>query len=337
MTYTLMNEDMNFMPTGVLSSAYPKETDAVDASNTLLITNPVDMEVLQDIDVFNIQKNIALMGVGNDGTFGFDAQPYEWITFETIVSTGGNYRLNGITRGALNTPPMDHAAATRIWFMAYGGGVLNKSLGLDSTQHIKLTPHTGRGTLSTGDAQAFDITVALTRPMMRVPYPPAKIRIQDGSGTPWEWSTGPVNADHDLTMHYVPRNRIYQPNILNQDDDGVSQGTEGGTTRGAAGSTKGYLSSIWDSTGGLIRARNESRTSTSFTYTVADMVADGSYAENGIEMRIQSRRYDITNQATTAVTAYASMAQRRNGDGDGIERVGWGIGWGNGWGGVPNT
>ena len=331
MAFTLINESMNFMPTGTLSSAYPKETDAVDNSDTLLITNPVDMDVIQDTLTYQLEKNIAIIGTGS--TVGFPTtQDHEYIAFKTIVSTGDNYRINGITRGAIETPPMDHAAASRIWFMTYGGGVLDKPLVNPSTQNIKLTPHTARGTLGVSDAQA--LTVKMPRfARVRCPYPPAKIRIQDGAGTPQEWSTGPVNADNDLVLHWVHRNRLYQEQLLNQDDISVKEGTEIGTTAGAGWSTQGYLFSAWTSTGGVYRARNVGRTSTSYSYTVAMAVADGAMGSTEIELRIQSKRQDETSPGEGAVVNCQSLPQRRVG----IERVGWGIGWGRGWGGVPNT
>ena len=330
MAFTLLNEDMNFMPTGVLSSAYPKETDAVDNSNTLLITNPIDMDVIQDTLTYQLEKNIAVIGTGNSMGFWL-TQDMEFIAFKTIVSTGDNYRINGVTRGAFHTPPIDHAASDRIWFLTYGGGLINRAFEHDSTQNLKLTPHTARGILGTSDAQTLVYKLPSVA-MQRAPYPPAKIRTQDGAGTPEEWSTGPVNASNTLSMHWVHRNRLCQTQILNQDDASVSQGTEVSTTVDNS-SSYGYLMAIYGTTDNLLGFEFLERTTTSWDYTVAKALQFSALADTEVSFELQALRFDNLNPGSGVASNYNSYKQIRAG----VERTGWGLRWGQNWGGVPNT
>jgi len=54
----------------------------------------------------------------------------EWVFFESITSLGGGqYQMNGVHRGMLDSAPIAHVDNTRVWFVTYGIGRVNLTPG----------------------------------------------------------------------------------------------------------------------------------------------------------------------------------------------------------------
>jgi len=136
-----------FTPSGLLLNPVSISPGSPESyiDDSIIIDSTTDIQavnqtaVLADLDN-PIPPNLALI---ND----------EWIFFESITDLGaGQYRLNNVHRGMLDSAPGNHAANDRVWFVSYGVGVLQgEPISTDDGISIWFMSTSGGGTQGAPD------------------------------------------------------------------------------------------------------------------------------------------------------------------------------------------
>lgn len=244
-------------PSATLRDAYPKNTDYIDEGGSLIIENLVDGNDLADTTDAKILSDI-------ENFFYLDD---EILCFTEIVSIGGGeYRLDGVYRGLLDTVPADHAAGARLWFGFYGQGETLDTFEEGQTVEAKLKTYTPLGELDIALASSMSHTI--TRRAFR-PYPPGDTTLNGES-----WPSD--EQDGSLVIAWAHRDRTLQDGATPQSAGDV--GPEDDVT---------YTIRIYDEDDNLIKTVT-GETGTSYTYPVADEIAD-----TGIGRANESLRFEL--------------------------------------------
>lgn len=252
-------------PTALLVNDYPKETDEIDESETLIIDSldvPALLVSTSRALVESKLRNLALIE-NADGTF-------EYVAWETIEDNGdGTYTLNGVWRGVLDTVPADHLAGARIWFSSEGTGTTDDSYAEGNAVNLRVVPQTANGTLDPDDATPLLHTI--TRRAYR-PIPPGGVQV---NGETW-----PETITGDLVVTWAHRDRLTQTTLVTQDESDI--GPEAGTT---------YRLRIYGD--GDVPLRTVTGiTGTTHTYTEAEEISDGggSLLQETLRIELESVR-----------------------------------------------
>lgn len=253
--YVARADLVQFTPSATLVDPYPKETDEIDGSGTLVIEALEDGDVLVNSDATGVSQQLDNFARIGD----------EWIAWETITDNlDGTYTLGNVWRGILDTVPADHASGARIWFLSEGSVTTPDTYSLATTVDVRLIPETAAGELDEGDAipMAHTITTRSDRP-----YPPGAVTV---NGTTW-----PETITGDLVVAWAHRDRETQNNVVAQDDG--DHGPEAGVT---------YTLRIYGDGDVLLRTVS-GISGTTHTYTEAEEISDGGGSLLQEQLRIE--------------------------------------------------
>lgn len=196
-TYAKTNTSPDFTPSGLLHDPLPASGPLTGA--TMTIYAGVNMEYIDQGPSGTRESggNFAIVGS-------------EWIAWDTKVKNGdGSYTFSGLYRGVLDTLPLDHVVADRVWFVSEGAGLVDDSgYGSDVTVHAKLLTKNPKGTLAI--SAATDVSITTGSRSIR-PLPPGKVQI---NGARADTLAGTVTGAFSLTWAHRNRNN---PNVRPQD------------------------------------------------------------------------------------------------------------------------
>jgi hypothetical protein len=188
-SFALIGDEPGFTPTGTLVAGYGASTDTLDATGFLIQgVDGVDYLDTANADQFNSGQNLLII----------DNEVMAWTS---VVSVGaGQYRVQGVLQGVLDTIPTTHSAGARVWFLTEGfGATSTEPYSSNVTVNVKLTPYSAQGELPLASATAVSQTVSQRA---WKPYPAAKLLV-DGSKTA-------VNVTGDATVTWAIRDRLVQ-------------------------------------------------------------------------------------------------------------------------------
>lgn len=153
-------------PTGQLIGTYTHATADVETSSLLLIDGLIDVTQLSSATTTQISQGINLALIA-----GAAVDLDEIIGFESITDLGsGQYRLNNVHRGLMDTQARDHAADARIWFFTDGCAVSDTVFTDTQSINVKHQPETTDDELPIASATARPLVFA-TR--LKRPHHPA--------------------------------------------------------------------------------------------------------------------------------------------------------------------
>ena len=150
--YTLEQAQVPYTPSALLDGALDTVSGSpIDYTNDVIFfNNGVDIQsvdrtaVLADLDLLSGAENLVLIDE-------------EIIFFETLTDLGGgDFRLNNVHRGMLDTAVVDHPDLTRMWFITYGIGLVTTIL--DPTTNgfnIFFMPNSTEGDAGAPDSGTF--------------------------------------------------------------------------------------------------------------------------------------------------------------------------------------
>ena len=208
--YVFSQSVTEFTPTGVLASAYSKNTAALDNTG-FLVASPRNLDQLMTAtnDEFNAGESVLLI------TSEAGSELCAWRT--PVNNYNGTYTITGIQRGAYDTVPLDHPAGARVWFITNGLDVASETpYGNVATQRFRLLPFNARGKLALADATT--ITLSMFGRSAR-PHPPGKIRFSDAYTAATLYPG--VTMKGTVTISWEHRNRLTQLVPVSIDATGV--------------------------------------------------------------------------------------------------------------------
>lgn len=280
---------IDFTPTGLTRDIYPIDTAYVDESDTLIIDTALDMEFL-----FDTTDQAIISGVVNMAYLGD-----EIIAFRDITDLGGGeWSLNGVYRGLLDSVPVEHPAGTRIWFGYEAQVTTQDTYNESNSVDARNIPRTPKGELAEGSASIISHTI--TRRSLR-PYPPGDVKINSVSFP--EAMTG------DLTVTWVHRDRTAQSGAVKQSDGSI--GPEAGVT---------YTLRIYGELGTLVHTE-AGMTGTSYTYPNGTEISESGLGRINDHFRIEL-------EAVRAGFASHQFQERE------FDRAGYGLNYGQYYGGI---
>ncbi len=157
----------SFCHSALVDTIYVEENAPYDTTVGLILKSITDSSILgsaTDADIRSLGDNLILVGD-------------ELMSYGSFTDLGGgDYKLNNVWRGLLDTVPIDHAVDERIWFLAelsleaYGEG---EFVG-DEVLKARFLTNTGFDILAEGDATVDNLTLAQRS---QRPYCPADIQI----------------------------------------------------------------------------------------------------------------------------------------------------------------
>lgn len=201
--YERVSNAYPFVPTATLVNSYAENTADVDTVTEIVIEDVVDAEDIAGAaaaDIKTFGQGLALIQ-------GATAADDEFVGFEGITDLGGGqYRLETIHRGLLDTLPQAHSAGARIWFLPAAVSGL-RFFGATDSVDVKNRPRTPKRDLDLTDATARALTFS-SRTLR--PLPPGGFKVQ---GSRYPTALGAV----DPALTWEHRNRL-DPLILDQSD-----------------------------------------------------------------------------------------------------------------------
>lgn len=198
----------------------------------------------------------------------------EIISFESVTSVTGGYRLDGVRHGVLDTVPAAHAAGDEIWFVTAGDASFgtNGFFTAGATVTARFRPYTASDGINdpNGNTDAVTLDGRATRPL-----PPANITV---NGT-----YRGASATGYITLAWNERNRLTQADVRYQDDADVT--AEAGTT---------YTVRVYNESDTLIRTEPPT-TDTEYTYTETMMVTDTGGVLDSVRFEIEAVRDSLVS------------------------------------------
>lgn len=155
--YEKVGSSPGFQPTGTLVNSYAENTADFDTTG-FLIQDVVDSANI----VAAIQSDIQTYGRGLALIQGSTPAGDEIIGFQTFTDIGGGqFRVDDVRRGLLDTLPSAHSASDRIWFLTAGVGASSQRVfGNTEAVSAKLRTATTTQDLDLASATALPITLA---------------------------------------------------------------------------------------------------------------------------------------------------------------------------------
>jgi hypothetical protein len=237
-----------FAPTAIISADLPQAASDI----TLHVTDAIDIYSVEPDDLALIDN--------------------EWLWVKSVNPATGDMTL---ARAVLDTVPESHAAGARIWFVH--PHYIEPEYVVGETARLKLCPKTGKGELSTSQAQ--EIACPIRGRFIR-PYPPGKVRINGAAY--------PRAVSGDITITWANRNRVSQTAYIVAQTDGNITPESGQTT----------TIRLYDS-GNTLRRTYSGLTGTSQTWTLAQIIADGAGSSERVRIEIESSRTDASGTFTS--------------------------------------
>ena len=225
----------NYSPTGFLSQDYPADTPAIDNTGSLTINGTAGVgagdgssleTILEDTDASGVAAGLNLAVIVSGGS-GVD----EFIGWETIVDNGsGNFTLNNVHRGLMDTVPRDHLVGDQLYFLDLAGISIEsyndsdlidyqfQTLYFISLQGSSPQFTSAAGDLSSGPIESFQFEERQVRPL-----PPRNWSVDDGG--PAErvarLTAGDVlDISGGGTLTFTWLHQIFDSNIQRDCDDG---------------------------------------------------------------------------------------------------------------------
>lgn len=215
----------DFCPSATIVGAMGKTTTAVTLANSI------------DLDLVEAGGYAVIDG--------------EYVLVSSINATAGTATLS---RGVLDTVPVDHATGARIWFADGWQGFDTTEAADGETVDVKLLPATSRGSLPIGSAPVDSLT--FDQRQYR-PYAPGKLQINATIYPEW------IDGIAAMALTWAHRDRLLQTAYIVEQSE-ASIGPEAGTT---------YNLRIYGETNSLIRTYS-GLSGTSQTYATATEEAD---------------------------------------------------------------
>lgn len=176
-----------------------------------------------------------------------------------VVSLGDGVLT--VRRGCADTTPTKHAVGEICWFFSKATGTNAREYAAGETIGVKPSPFTtGGGTLPVKDIVPLAVTFDWR--FFR-PYPPARMRV---NGERWHAGAAVTEAQPNMRMTWVHRDRVLQANILVGHDD-ATIGPEPGTT---------YTLRVYDANAQKVR-EEVGLVGTEFNYQWPQIVNDFGY------------------------------------------------------------
>jgi hypothetical protein len=245
---TETNDVSTFTPIGLLLGAYKAATAALDATGFKLQVNGVDLNLLVNTDGGGLLlgTNLALI----------DEELVSWETW--TLNIDGTISISNVLRGVMDTVPADHSSGAPVLFVTDGSGFTQMApYGVDQTVQAKILPENNKGVFPLASATYISV---VTRSRFLRPYPPGNFCMQGATyGTRYSSTLG------DVAFTWSSRNRLTQAaagTVKRQDDGDLTP--EAGTT---------YTVKV--TIGGTVVRTVTAIAVETFTYTIADRLADG--------------------------------------------------------------
>ena len=181
----------DFCPSATVVSALTKNTTAITLANGI------------DLDLVT--------------TGGYAIIGDEYVLVSAIDAGAGTAT---ISRGMLDTVPVEHDAGARIWFADGSHGFSSVEYADGEIVDVKLLPATGQGTLDIALAPADSLT--MDQRQYR-PYAPGKVLVNTGTYPEW------IGGTDVFALTWAHRDRLLQTAYLVEQNE-ASIGPEGGTT-----------------------------------------------------------------------------------------------------------
>lgn len=291
--YEKVGGSPSFQPTGTLVNAYSESAGPDFDTTGFLIQNVVDSANI----VAAVSADIQTYGKGLALIQGATPAGDEIIGFQTFTDLGGGqFRVDDVRRGLLDTLPASHLANARIWFLTAGVGTSSgRAFASTESANAKLRTATTTQDLDLASATALPITMA-SRTLR--PIAPGNFQV---NGTRYPGSIGAV----DPALTWAHRHRA-DPVIRYQGDSSVTQDTDveyeikfydNGTNtliRTVVVRTSGIFSET-PTTGG-------SGSWTSYTYPRAQIKADAGASAGAFVVRSELLARYITGGLTSRAT-----------------------------------
>jgi hypothetical protein len=253
-----------FCPSGLLTAAYPRTTEATDAVG-FAVTGMDLAAVLSTDEAGQARGDALLVILDDDGGC-------EWCAFRTVsANVDGSYTIAPIVRGIFDTVPRDHALGARVFFII-DAGTYNAAItrqipyGAGETVSVKCLPHNPQGSVAIAVVTPVSVT---TGDRAAAPYPPGQVKV---AGNPWPDG---ATLHGDVTVTWAHRLRTAQSGrtIVAQDAASVAGGPEGT-----------YTAEVLIA--GVVVRTEAAIAGTSFTYTLAQRAADDADPAKLVQVRL---------------------------------------------------
>lgn len=279
--YVLLSEERSETPSTTLVSDYKQEYGpSYDTVNGIRILGvpPEDME--GSVTAAQIQDDFRHWVLCNGELMAF--------THHTVLGDG-SYVLHNVYRGLLDTSPQDHKAGDRIWFLSEGISSIDIQFADTETGNIKTLTTAGKGILDAADAGAKSWTI---NNRDGKPYRPANVQI---NGAHY-----PIEITGALVITWAERNK--DTATLTKWGDATETPEAGQVTN----------IRIYDALDSLIHTA-AGLTGTSYTYSLAQELADAGFVQNTLRIEIES---EIPGEVSHSLFTYTF--NRAIGGGEGV-------------------
>ena len=241
----------DFCPSATIVGALTKTTTAI------MLANGVDLDIVVAGGYAVIENEYVLVSAIN------------WLAGTATIS-----------RGLLDTVPIEHGAGARIWFADAYQGFSTTEYADGETVDVKLLPVTGRGeldiSLAPSDSLVFD-------QRQYRPYAPGKVLVNTSSYPEW------IGGTDALALSWAHRDRLLQTAYLVEQSE-ASIGPEVGTT---------YNLRLYGELDDLLREET-GLSGTSYTWsTELDDVAAGGTEDVYWSSVVSLLRFEGANNSTT--------------------------------------
>lgn len=243
-----------FCPSGVLQSAYLRNTAALDNTG-FVVQGGRDLEQLVSTDAAGRARGANLLVIDD-----------EWMSWTTVTDNGdGTYTISGIVRGVFDTIPADHLVGARVFFVSDGSGLTREDdYPADQTISAKCLPFNSRGTVPIGSVSAVSLAMA---GRAQKPYPPGNVQV---NGAYW-----PVATKEDASLTWAHRHRTAQTSVVQQDAGNQAAAPEGNYT-------------VEVRVCGTLRQTNAGLTGTSQVYTALQRFTDDKDGSKTVVFRLRA-------------------------------------------------
>lgn len=243
-----------FMPSGTLNAAI------TETSATVVVTHGPDTANLASINGPDYSHGINLAWIEGGGL-------EEFVAFQVVDQDESTVTLSVLARGCLDTAPTAFAADTRIWFISYGAAVVNIIASISNA--LTFQPYNNHGPLPLEDCDDSTVVSTLPRRFEKV-YCPTDARFNGDSY--------PSSIIGELTVSWEHRNRL-----------GEWSYAESGETSSPEDDTE-YDVLVYGELGTLVH-EEQGVTGKSWTYLIADEVAESGLGRLNFHLRIIIRTY----------------------------------------------
>jgi hypothetical protein len=210
--YERVGASPSFQPTGTLVNSYAENTADFDTTGFLIqsVVDPANIVAAVQSDIQNYGRGLALIQ-------GATPAGDEIIGFQTFTDLGGGqYRVDDVRRGLMDTLPAAHLASARIWFLTAGTGASSQR-SFTNTESVSAKLRTATTT------QDLDLASATARPITFAsrasrPIPPGNFQVNTA-----RYPTSIGAADAALTWAHRHRS---DATIRFQGDASVTQDTD---------------------------------------------------------------------------------------------------------------